>query len=716
MRINLRSKWWTFGTILFGLLFIAWSIFLTVEVSEQQGNIRANVNTIGKLNNVENYIEEIRDSFLDSALNKTDTSFFHLTDELGKNALLKENISTSVSNFSELKNIKRDAYQAQSRVEFFRNGKMFSDKADQAIEQVEMAIGKVRMEQAKISVDLSSKWQQLHFLVVIACIAVILIFFLLRLVQKNMSELLKSRKESNNLNIFLNTILENIPDMVFIKDAKELRFVRLNKAAEEILGISRDEMIGKNDYDFFSKEQASFFISKDKEVLAGNEIVDIPEELIDTKSGEKRWLHTKKLPLNVGKDESAFLLGISRDITEQKMHIDEIKMFNEELERQVNIRTAELIRTNGKLLVEIEERFRAEEEIRLSEKKYEMLINTIEEGIIYTDTNGTILFVNQKFTEITSFSPEELIGTSGEMMLADEVGEMKIKESLQNRLNDMKESYELDIKKKSGDQIRLHVTGVPIKDRSGNVIGSLGSHRDITHIRNTEKKLLEKIDALNMFLYRSSHDLKGPLASMQGLLLLAQKDITDAVALNYIRMLVQSADKLDKTLLGLIEVLNVTQGDKKVEKVDLKELVGEIVDGFDHLPQRKTMRIDQEIHADIKIKIDKTVLRSALQNLIHNAIVYRKRDFPNSFVRISSMVGNNRLQIKIQDNGVGIPKALEQKVFDIFFRANLDSPGSGLGLYITKNAIEKINATISMSSEVGVGTIFIIDIPVSLNE
>lgn len=116
---------------------------------------------------------------------------------------------------------------------------------------------------------------------------------------------------------FLRSILENIPDMVFVKDATELRFVRLNTAGETLLGYSREEMIGKNDYDLFPEDEADFFISKDREVLEGGALVDIPAEPIATRYRGERILHTKKIPILDDQGEPAYLLGISEDITEK---------------------------------------------------------------------------------------------------------------------------------------------------------------------------------------------------------------------------------------------------------------------------------------------------------------------------------------------------------------------------------------------------------------
>lgn len=105
--------------------------------------------------------------------------------------------------------------------------------------------------------------------------------------------------------------------MIFVKDAKDLRFVRFNKAGEELLGYSREELLGKNDYDLFPKSQADFFTQKDQLVLKGKVVVDIPEESITTKAGIK-YLHTRKIPILDSNGEPAFLLGISEDITQKK--------------------------------------------------------------------------------------------------------------------------------------------------------------------------------------------------------------------------------------------------------------------------------------------------------------------------------------------------------------------------------------------------------------
>jgi PAS domain S-box-containing protein len=121
----------------------------------------------------------------------------------------------------------------------------------------------------------------------------------------------------------LDAIVENIPDMVFVKDADRLAFVRFNRAGEELLGLARDQLIGKTDFDLFPPSEAEFFVAKDRETLQASAMVEITEEPIQTQYG-KRWLHTKKVPLRDAAGVPRYLLGISHDITERKQAIAEL--------------------------------------------------------------------------------------------------------------------------------------------------------------------------------------------------------------------------------------------------------------------------------------------------------------------------------------------------------------------------------------------------------
>jgi PAS domain S-box-containing protein len=137
---------------------------------------------------------------------------------------------------------------------------------------------------------------------------------------------------------FLESIIENVPDMIFVKDAHDLRFVRFNRAGEELLGYRREALLGKSDHDFFPPAEADFFIAKDRDVLAGGKLVDIPAEPIHTRERGTRLLHTKKIPILDDAGRPAYLLGISEDITERR-----------QTEEALANKASELARTNAEL-------------------------------------------------------------------------------------------------------------------------------------------------------------------------------------------------------------------------------------------------------------------------------------------------------------------------------------------------------------------------------
>ncbi|MEI9947796.1 MAG: ATP-binding protein [Pseudomonadota bacterium] len=178
----------------------------------------------------------------------------------------------------------------------------------------------------------------------------------------------RSDAETRKLNAFLDSIIDNIPAMVFVKDAEHLRYELFNRAGETLSGFKRQEIVGKSSRDLFPAEQAEFFNGKDRAVLRDGRMLDIPEEPIDTPLG-KRWLHTKKIPIFRADGTPSHLLGISLDITERKVAQDALAEAHRELEWRVAQRTSELSETNLRLQREIDERRRAQEALAQAEEQ-----------------------------------------------------------------------------------------------------------------------------------------------------------------------------------------------------------------------------------------------------------------------------------------------------------------------------------------------------------
>jgi PAS domain S-box-containing protein len=175
-------------------------------------------------------------------------------------------------------------------------------------------------------------------------------------------------QELSKTHAFLHSIVENLPAMIFVKEAESLRFELVNRAGEELVGRKRSELIGKSDFDFFPADQARFFQERDRQALNSGGMVDVTEEPIETAQGE-RWLHTKKIPIRDARGTPRYLLGISEDITERREAAELLRRAKEDLEHRVRERTAELTQKNLELEKQIADRERAERNLRQTEQK-----------------------------------------------------------------------------------------------------------------------------------------------------------------------------------------------------------------------------------------------------------------------------------------------------------------------------------------------------------
>jgi PAS domain S-box-containing protein len=150
---------------------------------------------------------------------------------------------------------------------------------------------------------------------------------------QDITDRIHAEEEVKESKALFETIVENVPLMIFLKEATDLRFIVFNRAGEELLGHNRKELLGKNNLDLFPPEQAIHFHAKDREVLDGEaQLLDIPEEPIDTLKNGQRLLHTRKIRVLGPDGVTKYLLGISEDITERKMAEEEIKRQLKELE------------------------------------------------------------------------------------------------------------------------------------------------------------------------------------------------------------------------------------------------------------------------------------------------------------------------------------------------------------------------------------------------
>lgn len=156
-----------------------------------------------------------------------------------------------------------------------------------------------------------------------------------RVQEKLEAEVLSRTVELQENMTLLHSVFENVPAVIFLKDAKDLRFKLMNKVGRELFGFVADEYMNRTDHDLFPKEQADFCVSKDRETLSGHQLVDIPEELLQTPRGVPCLLHMKKVPIFDKQGNPAYVLVVAEDITESKKAQDQILNLNLKLQEQV---------------------------------------------------------------------------------------------------------------------------------------------------------------------------------------------------------------------------------------------------------------------------------------------------------------------------------------------------------------------------------------------
>jgi signal transduction histidine kinase len=221
-------------------------------------------------------------------------------------------------------------------------------------------------------------------------------------------------------------------------------------------------------------------------------------------------------------------------------------------------------------------------------------------------------------------------------------------------------------------------------------------------------------DELDNFIYKTSHDIRGPLASLKGMCNVALMDVKDPIALNYLRKLDITAEKLNTILTRLLIVNQINNSTLSSERIDFDGIINDVLnlEKKKGLPARLT--IHKNVDSDIDFYSDKEFVRIILENLIDNAIkFYNDSQRIEPFVDVTVATQGNYLTIRVVDNGIGISQVHPDKIFQMFSRASERSETGGIGLYITKTAVQKLGGTINLKTTPDGFTEFSIQLPLS---
>jgi PAS domain S-box-containing protein len=508
-------------------------------------------------------------------------------------------------------------------------------------------------------------------------------------------------------NQLLDSIVENIPNMIFLKRASDLRFALFNRAGEELLGFRRADLIGRNDYDLFPAEQADCFTSRDRAVLAQDDMVDIAEEPLQTAHG-LRTLHTKKLALKDAQGQPQYLLGISEDISERKQAAEALQRSAgqlKEAQRMARIGSWELDLQANALhwsdevfrIFEIDPaKFAASYEAFLAaihpddreavNRAYTQSLErrqpySIEHRLQMPD--GRIKFVHEQCESF--FSPEgrplRSVGTIQDVTERTQVAE---------ELRRYKDHLEEEVQQRTADLVLA---------------------RNAAEAANKAK---------SVFLASMSHELRTPLNAILGFSnMLRQQSALTPEQRGNLDIINRSGEHLLTLINDVLEMAKIEAGRVQVESApfDLGNLVRDVADMMHVRAQEKGLQllIDQSSDFPRYIRGDEARLRQVLINLVGNAVKFTQHGGITVRLGMKPQSDPQRLLIEVEDSGVGIAAEDQRRIFEPFVQLGESAlqKGTGLGLTITRQFVGLMGGAVEVESTPGQGAVFRVELPLN---
>ncbi len=588
-------------------------------------------------------------------------------------------------------------------------------------------------------------------------------------ISEDITERKRAEEEAKRTQAFLDSIVENIPIMIFVKEAKDLRFVRWNKVGAELVGYTKEEMIGKTDYDLFPKEQADYFVAQDRLVLSQKRLVDFPEEPIQTRHRGIRILHTLKVPIFDSEGKPQYLLGISEDITERKQAEEALRRAHDELEMRVQERTAELLSANKALQAEITERARVEAEIQRRNQDLaalnmiattigqsigldQILNATLDNALKVMDMDaGWVQLLDDDGQQLSLAAhrgiPEAAVEKIKHIQLAGVATAQRAEAAAHLQIEEVLATVRLMIQSSQPHAI-FTLTGVPIQSKD-KVLGVLGciSHRSqalspnrmqllttIGHqigiaVENArlaqqaaEVKILREVDRLRSELIANvSHELRTPLGLIKisaSSLLMDDADFDQETQQKFLLSISEETTKLERIVEHLLDLGRIESGRLSLDRrlTDLNPLIGNTVKSMEALSNQHHL-ITHLPAEPLVARVDAKRIEQVLRNLLDNAIKYSPG---GGTITVQAYRDNLQIVVAVSDEGIGIPAEEWDRIFERFHRAENEVTrrlrGAGLGLAVCRGIVEAHGGRIWVESQPGAGSTFCFTLPVRVRE
>ncbi|MFA5404160.1 MAG: PAS domain S-box protein [Ignavibacteria bacterium] len=476
-------------------------------------------------------------------------------------------------------------------------------------------------------------------------------------------------------NAFINT--NN--DLMFVKD-ENFKYIVANESTLKFFGKTREELINKTDYDLMDKQSADFCKESDLQTLEKRN-VNVSEENV-----RERIYETTKFPIQLKYGKTG-IGAIIRDITERKK--------------------IEII-------------------LKESETKFRKVFDNAKDAIVLLDGDKLIDF-NQRTTDMLGFTKEELMYKSPlyfspEYQKDGIASRDKFVPLIKNLFQEGSKNFEWQAKKKNGDLIEVELNLNIIFIGGKNMV--LATVHEITERKRYEEGLKlskEKAEEANKlktnFLANMSHELRTPMTGILGFAEILYDSLNDEENKHMAEVILKGGQRLMNTLNLILDLsrIEVDRIDVKMTKTNLSSIVVESAILFEILAKDKNLEMKTDIDENIFAILDEQLAEQVLSNLIKNSIIYTDKGSVCITAKREQEKGVEYAVIKVIDTGIGIPKNLREIIFEPFRQASKgysrEFEGTGLGLTLAKKYVELMNGTISVISEVGIGSTFIIKFP-----
>ena len=475
---------------------------------------------------------------------------------------------------------------------------------------------------------------------------------------QDITELSLAKLEAQNEHNKLNAILENIPDLLWIKDVNGV-YISCNKRFEDFFGAKEKDIINKTDYDFVDKKLADFFKEHDIEAMNSKKPLSNFEEIPFANDGHKEYLQTIKSKVIDSNGNIIGILGIGRDLTELK---------NKELK-----------------LIE-------------QQKELESIFNTTKDGLAIVDMKTNFVKVNKAYCEITGLSEEELLQTSSLALMGDQNKEEIVKDSNDKIIAEgFCDNIERIYLTKNGKiDITLSASLMPDKKHI------LLSMKDITKNKLFEEQ--SKLAAMGEMIGNIAHQWRQPLSVITTIssnikLRSEYEQLEDYDIESDMNIIMQQAQYLSKTI---DDFRNFIKNTKEAQKLSLKDTIEKTLSILHSAMINNSITIICDLKEDMNIEGYENELIQSFINIINNAKDAIKENVKNDekLIFINTIKEDSSLIITIKDNGGGIPDNIIHRIFEPYFTTKNKNVGTGIGLSMTYKMItERHNASIDVYNE-----------------